>query len=331
MVVMLAGLVCLFSGAPRLAKNEQAIEVPGFADRPYILHTPIGLDTKKPTPVILVLHGGGGDALGMLTITCPDKNRSDPACIQNAADAEGFVTVFPSGTKIMHMNRHRAFNAGGGADGFDCIGASACEQGVDDIAYFKALLDDLAKKINVDTRRVFSTGLSNGGAMSHRLACELADRIAAIAPVGGANQFATAAVCAPSKQVPVLDIHGTGDPCWPFAGGPFDCLGNQKQNLVGVPATIVGSAAKPGWSTLYGCDPTPVIQTLPNSVADGTETFHEVYSHCKADVEVLRIEGGGHTWPGGDQYMKAKRIGPVSRDFNASTVIVDFFKRHPGR
>lgn len=150
---------------------------------------------------------------------------------------------------------HLAFNAGGGASGFDCIGASACEHGVDDIAYFKALLDDLAKKINVDTKRVFSTSLSNGGAMSHRLACELADRIAAIAPVSGANQFATAAVCTPSKLVPVLDIHGTGDPCWPFGGGSFECFGNLKQNLVGVQATMVGSKEKPGWAEWYGCLP----------------------------------------------------------------------------
>jgi len=299
-------------------------EVPGFPNRAYIVHLPHGSLPETTLPVVLVLHGGGGNAQGTRRLTCPGGVLVSPRCLEAVGDREGFAVVYPNGTSGTPATS-RTWNAGGGANCFQCVSGLACAENIDDTGYFNALLDDLATALPIDDHRIFATGISNGAAMCHRLACELSDRIAAIAPVAGGNQFSTAATCSPKRPVYDFEIHGTDDPCWGYAGGPAACLQVDGLNKISVAQTILD------WVGRDGCNPTPSTSSLPDvDPNDGTTTQAVRYAPCNAGSEVshLEIVGGGHTWPGGFLYLPVATVGRVSRDFDANVAIWNFFKLH---
>jgi len=165
--------------------------------------------------------------------------------------------------------------------------------------------------------------------MSDRLACELSDRIAAIASVAGANQYSTVRDCAPVRSVPVLEIHGTADRCSPYDGGYKRCTSLQAYGLaISVPDTVAGSVSR------NGCSSTPVVEEWADAdPSDGTTVTQMSYPDCSngGDVSLLRINGGGHTWPGGSVLLPEWIVGKVSREFNANKVMLEFFKSHPMR
>jgi polyhydroxybutyrate depolymerase len=166
----------------------------GEVDRSYLVHVPPKYDAKKPTPVVLVLHGAGTN--GAITVFFCGMNKK--------ADEAGFIAVYPNGTGLAGLML--TWNAGR---------FQGKEGKADDVAFIAKLLDDLATVVNVDPKRVYATGISNGGMMCYRLAAELSDRIAAIAPVAG-----TMAIDKynPKRPVPVMHFHGTADKMVPFAG-----------------------------------------------------------------------------------------------------------------
>lgn len=262
--------------------------------RTFTVHVPPGYDGSAPTPVVLMFHGGGGSA---------DQFQSASSEMDPVADREGFVTVYPDGTGVI-----QTWNAGG------CCGG-AVRDDVDDVGFVAALLDHLEAELCVDTRRVFASGMSNGGMMSHRLACELADRIAAIAPVASVN---VAATCAPSRPVPVFQIHGSSDGHVPWEGG-VGC-GPAGVAYPSVPSSIEG------WRSRNGCDAT----TLPGfAMGDG---HCDVYDGCDAETVLCTIDGGGHSWPGGAPnagVIDCPADGPQSTMFEASEAIWQFFAAHP--
>jgi len=139
----------------------------GDLQRRYRVHVPKSYDAANPTPVVVVFHGGGGNPESMVRLTGMNA-KSDEA---------GSIVVYPFGTGML-ADTLLTFNRGG------CCGY-AMQRKIDDVGFTRALLDDLATVATVDSKRVFATGLSNGGIMSHYVASELSDRIAAIAPVGG--------------------------------------------------------------------------------------------------------------------------------------------------
>jgi polyhydroxybutyrate depolymerase len=300
--------------------------------RPYIVHLPGSYDGTVPFPVVIDLHGGGGTAEGARAMTCPNGNLNDPGCLDRLADCEGFITVYPSGTSDPVIPSLRTFDAGGGAAGFQCVSGVACTTKVDDLRYFTDLLDTLEKTYTIDPARIYLTGLSDGGAMSHRLACELSDRIAAIAPISGGNQFAALEYCSPTRAVAVLEIHGTADRCWPYQGGLQTCAGVLTPRgfggFVPIPATVAA------WAATNMCRPTPLVENLPDiAPTDGTSVTRISYRGCAngGDVVQLRINGGGHTWPGGSSVLPIGVVGNLSREFSANKVIWEFFKAHPMR
>ena len=308
--------------------GDHGCQVPEFADRDFILHIPSGY-SGQAMPLVIAMHGAGGNKEGMNPITCPDGNLDSPNCLSKVSDREGFLLVYPDGTSMGNVLNGRSWSQGGGGSrSLRC--ENACQQGVDDVAYFSALLDTVARVLPYDPKRVYVTGFSNGAGMSHRLACELPNRIAAIAPVGGANQFAGAAACVASRPIPILHIHGDEDRCWPYAGGLGSCVDSQQTSgdYVSVAESTVGIAGYPGWITRYGCLMTPNVESLADTMSDGTTTSKSTYSGCRGGVSVMlyTVAGAGHTWPGGNQYLSESRIGKTSRDFSASTAIWDFFK-----
>jgi polyhydroxybutyrate depolymerase len=263
-------------------------------------------------------------------MTCPNGNLSNPACLDRLADCEGFITVYPTGTSDPTIPRMHTFNAGGGYAGYQCVSGVACSRNVDDYRYFTDLLDNLEKNFTIDPARIYLTGLSNGAAMSHRLACEISDRIAAIAPIAGGNQYAALDYCSTTRAVPVLEIHGTTDPCWPYKGGQQTCAGFLTPQgfggFVAIPDTVVA------WAALNKCQPTPTVENLPDAAPlDGTSVTRMTYQGCAngGDVVHLRINGGGHTWPGGSSALPLTTVGKLSQEFNANKVIWEFFKAHP--
>lgn len=265
--------------------------------RTFRVHVPPGYTKDKPLPVVIVLHGGGGSG---------EQIELESSKMNPIADREGFIAVYPNGSGLI-----KTWNAG-----FCC--GKAAEDDVDDVAFIGALLDDLQAKTCTDERRVFATGMSNGAMLSHRLACEMSDRVAAIAPVA-----ATIAVqsCQPTSKVAVMQIQGTSDGHVPWNGGKG--CSPASVDFTSVPATMQG------WRTRNGC-------------ADATTSYFQqgdgtcvAYQGCASPVVLCSIEGGGHSWPGGEPkpndggVIDCPADGHQSTSFIASEAIWTFFKANP--
>jgi polyhydroxybutyrate depolymerase len=320
----------------RLAPGDYEREVPGWPNRNYLLHVPSTYDCSRPTPVVIALHGGGSRKEQMRIITCPSGRTDDPGCLDSLADREGFIVVYPDGTENLLW---RTFNATSGATdagrwspstGYACVSGFACANNVDELAYFNALLDAVESVVSVDEARVYATGISNGAAMAHRLACELSDRIAAIAPVAGGNQYALFNSCVTRRAVPIIEFHGTADPAWGYGTLHDDQDLNGQGVVISVPRTILA------WRLRDGCLTGGTIEDLPDLDPDDGSTVTRVrYEGCRdgAEIVLYQINGGGHMWPDGYQWdaLFARDYGPTNRDINGNEVMWEFFKAHPLR
>ncbi len=300
--------------------------VSGFPDRPYQVYVPSTADLATPSPVVLMFHGGSGNATSAIPSTCPPDAARAPdlvaaACLHRVAESEGFIVAYPNGTGSSAQPDSRTFDAGGGSDGWQCVGGEACSDGVDEEAYATAVLDDLSSWASIDEGAIFAAGLSNGGALAHRLACTLSPRIAAIASVAGGNQYATTAGCDPETPVAVLEIHGDADPCWSYVEGDASCFEGDSGLKIGA------EESASGWADRNGCAAGPATATEPDVDGNGRSTVSTTWSGCQAEVVLLRLEGGGHAWPGGSQYAPVSAIGPVSRDWGSERIWA-FFAQH---
>ena len=284
----------------------------GWPGRNVLVHTPAGWDGASKLPLVVARHGHSGTKDGFDRSTCEDGETGGANCLTTVADDEGFAVVYADGTGGF-LGLGRSWNAGGGEEGLRCVGDPACEDGVDDVAYDDDLFSLVTAILPIDASRVYATGMSNGAAMSHRLACERSERYAAIVTVAGANQASGFPGCSPTVPVPVLHIHGTDDRCWGYEGAVgWTCEGDQAGDFVTVAASM------DFWATANGCDGDAAETPLPDLADDGQTTTRLVWPECEAATEHLRVDAGGHTWPGGWQYLDAETIGPVTLDFSAS-------------
>lgn len=295
------------SPAQPLTPGEHTRTIPvGDLQRRYRVHVPKQYDSAKATPVVVVYHGGGGNPESMVRLSG----------MNTKSDAAGFLVAYPFGSGV-DPDRGLTFNGG------DCCGY-AMVQKIDDVAFTRAMLDDLATVANVDTDRVYATGLSNGGIMAHYVAAKLSDRIAAIAPVGGPLMMDE---CRPARPVPVMHFHGTADEFAPFQGGFGKGAGGGKgvTNFRSVDHTIRS------WVKANGCRTEPEVVALPDQVDDGMKCTRQTWSGGMDGSEVVLIEitGGGHTWPG----MKpiVAMLGPSTMDITANDLMWEFFEQHPLR
>lgn len=269
-------------------------------ERYYLFHLPAAKMPADGWPVVLAFHGGGSSPPGMIEF-CGLNEKSESA---------GFVVVYPAGTgRFPHA---LTFNGG------NCCG-HAQRHAIDDGKFVAAILDDLPQAFPVDTRRIYSTGMSNGGILSYWIADQLATRIAAIAPVGGPMGTAS---CAPARGVSVLHIHGTDDEFAPFRGG------RGARSLTQTDFYSVDHSIQ-AWVKANACGPVPQVEQLPPLVADGTHLTRATYSGGRDGSEVIlyTIRGGGHTWPG--RPSKYAFLGKTSENLNANDVMWEFFQRHP--
>jgi polyhydroxybutyrate depolymerase len=306
------------------ASSAMTCDVEGYDDRKYDLLVPDGYK-GDPLPLLIVLHGGGGNRFGALKGACPEADLDNPECLHNRALARDYIVVAPDGT-APSVGNFRTWNAGGGGDRYRCTSGAACEDNVDDVTYISDLIADVSQRVSVDARQVYATGLSNGGAMSHRLACELSDEIAAVIPIGGAMQLTVNTECAPERPVPMLHIHGSEDTCWRFDGG----VPEVSAWLVGQPGKehvpVMDTMAQ--WAEINGCQGAPAESSLLDSADDGTHTVTLTWQGCGADTELWRIDGGGHTWPRGWQYLSEDTIGRVPQDWGNDSLL-DWLDAHP--
>jgi len=315
-IALMASVGCV-KGIARCVAAEggsgRACALPGYPARSFDLSVPAG-DTATKRPLLLAFHGGGGSRKSAESITCPGGKLDAPGCLGNVALAHGFVVVRPDGTGARLLPNVRTWNAGGGTDGWQCVSGRGCKDGADDVAYVRTLLDEIARLTAIDERRVYVTGLSNGAAFAHRIACELGDRVAGVVAVAGANQYEAAGGACP-RPVRVLQIHGTEDPCWAYGGGSAACAqddGGRKQSV---------EASMAAWATTNGCTGSRSLPASDRDPTDGTHLIKIVYEGCRAPTELWRIEGGGHGWPSGSPYFSERRIGKVSREADSEDII----------
>ena len=272
----------------------RTIKVDGRA-RTYLVHRPSSIDPDDGTSLVVVLHGGFGTAAQAQQSYGWDAK----------ADAEGFVVVYPNGTD-------RAWNAG------TCCGRPQTA-GINDVKFLGAVIDEVTKTENVVPDHVYATGISNGGMMAYRLACELPGKVAAIGPVA-----ATMTVPCENPQprpTGVLHIHGLDDQNVPYAGG-VGTKGVAKDSRPSVPSVIER------WRAIDGCTGAPSTAT---SGAVTTVTS----ASCAAGtlVELVTVAGAGHQWPGSAPPSAAARraldLDEPSTALDATAVLWDFFSRQP--
>ena len=293
--LLLAGLL---ASATPLSNGDhtQTLKVDA-RERSYLVHVPKTYKADKPVPVVIVLHGAGLNA-SIMAMLCGMNKKSD---------SEGFIAVYPNGTGV---GIFQTFNSGG------FMGPLADKQ-PNDVKFIAAVLDDLGKRVKVDAKRVYATGLSNGGMMCYRLASEMSERIAAIAPVSGTMGID---LPRPRRKIPVLHIHGTADRIVPYAGP------NKR-----MPSFVTFKSVDDTlriWTRFNGCVEKPVKQQLEDRADDGTTVTRFTYAAQRggAEVQLLKIHNGGHIWPGRKSFSGF--TGKSTRDIAANDVIWEFFQRH---
>lgn len=253
-------------------------------NRNYRLRLPANHDKNTAIPLVFNLHGFTSNAI----------EQEIYSGMNIIADTARFAVCYPNGIS-------NAWNVGWS------FGSTA-----DDVGFISTLIDQLNSTYGIDKSRVYACGMSNGGFMSYRLACELNDRIAAIASVTGSMVQQAINSCKPGKSVPVMEIHGTADPVVNYNGT--------------VNVSVAISKVLKFWQENNGCDINPTIEQVPNkSITDNTTAEKWTYTNCENNKKLIhyKITNGGHTWPG-----SIINNGTTSQDFNASEEIWKFFKQY---
>ncbi|MDD3876892.1 MAG: PHB depolymerase family esterase, partial [Bacteroidales bacterium] len=251
-------------------------------NRSYITYLPSAFTQGTSLPVVLIYHGYGQTADNMMLYSQ----------FNQLAETHDFIAVYPQGI-------NNSWNVG-------LVGNSTS----DDIGFTDALIDTLYSKYSIDLLRVYACGMSNGGFFSHLLACQMSDRIAAIASVTGSMTILMESNCQQSRAVPVLQIHGTADAVVPYSGAS---------------GVLSVDALMQFWANKNNCAQTPTITNITdiNSTDLCTVEKHH-YTPCAGQEQLIlyKVINGGHTWPGG---FPVASLGNTNQDINASAEIWDFF------
>ena len=273
-------------------------------DRFYEMHVPASYDGSKAVPLVLVFHGGGGYPASVRFESGMDKT----------SDKNGFIVVYPAGTnKRFLKDRMLEWN-----DGRPYQDGSPKE--IDDVAFVKAVIADVDKMFNIDRKRIYAAGFSNGSQFVNRLAQQMTDQLAAVAKVAG-QRSPDELFGNPSRPISVMQFSGRQDPIAPYLGGaPKNFTPKFKTELKPVEQTIQD------WVKFNGCPEKP---EETKTVRNATMTK---YGPGKDGTEVVlwTLGDGGHTWPGGDALPAAEDWGQgnINKDISASALIWNFFSAH---
>jgi polyhydroxybutyrate depolymerase len=335
-----ACLTALLLAAPLRAQDvQEKVDVEDLS-RNFVVHLPKGYDAQQHYPVVILLPGQNQDAEEMARLTH----------FNQLADKDGIIAVYPIATRgrwnigvrpeqssaatpRRGYGHHGGMGGGGypgggypggGGGGYPGGGQSGGQnpddnrnkpEPADDVAFLNQMLDQLTTKYSLDTHRIYATGLGDGGFMALRMGCTMADRVAAVAPVGAA--LPKTMICLPSRPVPALFIAGTEDPAVPYGGGTY------KPGQFHV---LSAEESAKTWARFDRCNEKPAQDKLAPLQKGGKETKTFTFSACQdnAQVALYAVKDAGNTWPGGEQYMSEKQVGKTSDALNANETIWSF-------
>lgn len=290
---------------------------PNSQQRSWVTYVPKSYNSDTPTPIVMLLHGRYGSGAGTAIY----------AEINERAEEYGFIGVYPDGHHIAYPDRVDTFwNYTLGSPYFQ-LGAEES-----DTEYLIELLDDLARDLNIDMSRVYVGGLSNGGFMALRMACEASDRFAAFASVAGSGYDGLEDVCEDTPPAPVLVIHGTAD-----NNVLWDGRAQQAQTASGDIVNIQLSWAIPDLIEFFvahnGCADTPQSEQLPDAEGtgnDNTSVNLVLFDECldNSAVALYQVNNGGHNWPGIPNGLPDPVAGWVTTDIHATDTLLEFFFQH---
>lgn len=288
-LLAIPALGSLYAAASFHFRNRNSGSIVSSGDlREYVLYVPPTYDPSRPVPLVISLHGAGGWPVQQMELS--RWNR--------LADREGFLVVYPAGRgrfRVWHVNskgdRER------------------------EVRFISDLIDEIGSRYEIDRDRIYANGFSNGGAMTFVLSCALQDRIAAVGTVGAAQLLASS-WCSGAGPMPMINFHGTGDTAAPYEGGLSWVLPHAAPPFPSVRKWTAN------WAARNRCDDEPA------SVAVASDVLRNAYSGCEAGVVLYTIEGGGHTWPGGEP-MPEWFVGRTTKHLDATAEMWRFFRDHP--
>jgi polyhydroxybutyrate depolymerase len=325
----------------RAQDSQEKIQVDDVS-RKFVVHLPKGYDKQQHYPVVILLHGRNQDADDMARLTH----------FNQLADKDSIIAVYPLAARgEWNIGVHReqpqpqmqrpgsgrrggwggggGYPGGGGGypgggGGYPGGGQSGGQnpdetrnrpEPADDVSFLNQMLDAIALEYSVDTHRIYASGLDDGGFMAMRVGCSMADRVAAIAPVGAA--LPKTMICLPSRPVPAVFISGTEDPIIPYDGG------NYKPGQFHV---LSAEETAKTWARFDRCNEKPAQGKIPPPQKGGKETKTFTFSGCQDNSQVIlySVKNGGNTWPGGEQYMSEKEVGKTRDALNANETIWSF-------
>lgn len=279
----------------------QTLDVKG-EERLYFVEHPT-LEAEHHYPLIMALHGGGGTARSMARWGFTKLARE-----------RGYIVVFPQGVEKHWYDDRVQFTTKDG-------------KRPDDVAFLTELLDQVEKDYPVDPRRVYVAGVSNGAIMSHVLAEKLGSRLTGIIPMIGGITEEQAAAFSPKAPLSVMIIQGDADPIVPFHGGPITALGKKRGSVLPTEETVKK------WVEVDGCHKSSEDELPDSDPKDGCRVTRTTYTggHNGTEVWYYRVAGGGHTVPGGIQYLPERVVGKVCRDVESTELIDEFCRRTSAR
>ncbi len=279
-------LILIFFCVPIIGLAQQTLSQSIFHDnleRDYIIHIPSSYNNNIPAPLVLCFHGHGGSASKMFYTN-----------FNYVSDTANFIVVYPQATLFKGKSHWN-------------VGRWTLGSNVDDLGFISSLLDSLSDSYNIDQSRIYSTGMSNGGYMSFLLACQLSERIAAIASVTGSMTLQTYNLCNPQRPIPVLQIHGTNDRIVPYNGNPKWTL--SINNVLEY------------WINHNNCDTSPSVMSFPDmNISDGINVQRLTWLNGDHSVvtDHIIVHGGRHVWFGVWRNM----------DIHSSSEIWRFFSKY---
>jgi len=268
-------------------------------ERSYRVHIPLDYDPSVSYPVLFGFHGGFGNA----------EQFARSTHLSELADQRGFIAVYGQGTS-WGVLQAPVWNAG------DCCGRAVdSDKNVDDVGYAREVIEEIKKKYHVDSSRIYMTGMSNGGMLVQRLACEASDLFSGAATVSGTIGIST---CRPARQMPIFIMHGTNDENVPYEGG-------RGSKAVNGSSHIPVEQEFADWAARNAC--TGAVSTSPvvHAGSDGKSVDRLSNAHCAEPVVLYRVNNGVHEWPGGMAKANALERPTPTSAIDTSKTIVDFF------